>query len=254
MNADNIGKRIRLLRKQKNVSQEKMALDLGLYQADISNLERAMTGSGISDLFRLEMIAEYFNISLIELLVGVEPESDGSASEKENPEGYMMRDYIITDVKYGTDGFDAFASEMRMTAPDSSVTYVSFSELNGVPRFFKTTVGIFDELMAAKSEIPKELLESCFLSGDDYVDIFEHVDPEWLDICRYLIILATENDGSQEMVDKLIQDTKGKAIKDIQVPIPEREPEQLFNVDFSDLSAVYRYRLMLEASISTISI
>ena len=33
-----------------------MAEDLGMYQADISNLERAMGGSCISDLYKLDLI------------------------------------------------------------------------------------------------------------------------------------------------------------------------------------------------------
>ena len=47
-----------------------MAENLGMYQADISNLERAIGESGITDLFKLDMIADYFGISLVELLNG----------------------------------------------------------------------------------------------------------------------------------------------------------------------------------------
>ena len=66
-----IGKRILEQRKYLHrLSQEKMAEDLGMYQADISNLEKAKNGSGITDLTKLEMIADYFDMPLETLLFG----------------------------------------------------------------------------------------------------------------------------------------------------------------------------------------
>lgn len=68
---EKIGKRIQEERKYfRHISQEKMAEDLGMYQADISNLEKAKNGSGITDLSKLEMIAEYFDMPLESLLFG----------------------------------------------------------------------------------------------------------------------------------------------------------------------------------------
>ena len=68
---EKIGKRIQEERKYLyRVSQEKMAEDLGLYQADISNLEKAKKGSGITDLSRLDMIADYFDMPLETLIFG----------------------------------------------------------------------------------------------------------------------------------------------------------------------------------------
>ena len=68
---EQIGKRILEERKYlRQISQEKMAEDLGMYQADISNLEKAKNGSGITDLSRLEMIATYFDMPLESLLFG----------------------------------------------------------------------------------------------------------------------------------------------------------------------------------------
>lgn len=73
MDLERIGQRIREQRKyMKKVSQEKMAEDLNLYQADISNMEKAKSGSGISDLTKLSMIADYFDIPLETLLFGRE--------------------------------------------------------------------------------------------------------------------------------------------------------------------------------------
>ena len=66
-----IGHRITEERKYLHkVSQEKMAQDLGMYQADISNMEKAKRGSGITDLSKLDMIAEYFDIPIQTLLFG----------------------------------------------------------------------------------------------------------------------------------------------------------------------------------------
>ena len=85
INASNIGKRIKKLRKERDLSQERMAEDLGMYQADISNLKRAVGGSGISDLYKLDMIADYFGVPLVEILVGSEDSSDDRGDD-EDPE------------------------------------------------------------------------------------------------------------------------------------------------------------------------
>lgn len=99
INADNIGKRIRVLRKQRGVSQERMAEDLGMYQADISNLERAIGGSGISDLFKLDMIADYFGISLAELLNGYDMSANIVASDIQETEEYEVKEYTIAQIR-----------------------------------------------------------------------------------------------------------------------------------------------------------
>ena len=57
-------------RLNKHVSQEEMAVALGMYQADVSNLERAKKGSGIADLHRLSRIADYFGITPEDLIFG----------------------------------------------------------------------------------------------------------------------------------------------------------------------------------------
>lgn len=68
---EQIGRRILEERKYLHkISQEKMAEDLGMYQADISNLEKAKNGSGITDLAKLDMIADYFDMPLEALLFG----------------------------------------------------------------------------------------------------------------------------------------------------------------------------------------
>ncbi len=68
---EKIGRRILEERKYlRRISQEKMAEDLGMYQADISNLEKAKNGSGITDLSKLDLIADYFDLPLEILLFG----------------------------------------------------------------------------------------------------------------------------------------------------------------------------------------
>jgi len=71
INYQKIGERIAEERKyMRKISQEKMAEDLGMYQADISNLEHARKGSGITDLAKLQSIADYFNLPIENLLFG----------------------------------------------------------------------------------------------------------------------------------------------------------------------------------------
>ena len=68
---EKIGQRITEQRKYlRRLSQEKMAEDLGMYQADISNLEKAKKGSGITDLYKLDLIADYLGVPLEKLLFG----------------------------------------------------------------------------------------------------------------------------------------------------------------------------------------
>lgn len=88
MNYQAIGNRIKEQRKMfKKISQEKLAEDLGMYQADISNIEKGKKGSGIDDLNKLELIANYFGISLHYLLSGIEG--------KENMEKYLGEKMVI---------------------------------------------------------------------------------------------------------------------------------------------------------------
>lgn len=69
-----IGKRIAEQRKCIwKKSQTLMADEISMHQADISNLENAKNGSGISDLHKLELIADYFSISLQYLIFGSDP-------------------------------------------------------------------------------------------------------------------------------------------------------------------------------------
>ena len=73
---ERIGRRIAEERKfMRHKSQEQMAVDLGMYQADISNLEHARKSSGINDLYKLEMIADYFDLPIENLLFGTSMEA-----------------------------------------------------------------------------------------------------------------------------------------------------------------------------------
>ena len=57
--------RLRLLRKQRKISQLKLAMDLGMSQNSISRYE---TGEREADYRTLIMIANYFNVSIDYLL------------------------------------------------------------------------------------------------------------------------------------------------------------------------------------------
>ncbi len=57
--------RLRLLRKQRKISQLKLAMDLGMSQNNISRYE---TGEREADYRTLIMIANYFNVSIDYLL------------------------------------------------------------------------------------------------------------------------------------------------------------------------------------------
>ena len=61
----NVGSTIRRLRKEKNISQLKLALDLSMNQNTISRYE---TGEREADYKTLIKIADYFNVSIDYLL------------------------------------------------------------------------------------------------------------------------------------------------------------------------------------------
>ena len=68
---DVIASRIREQRKYvRKISQKRMAEDLNMYQSDLSALENNKPGCGIKDLAKLDLIANYLNISLSYLLFG----------------------------------------------------------------------------------------------------------------------------------------------------------------------------------------
>lgn len=135
-----------------------------------------------------------------------------------------------------------------MTAPDGQKIYVAFRAQDEKPCLYKADHSLWETLSSSRNDavVEKELKQFCFLSGKDYTELFDKVDNEWFPVCRYLTFLATED---EEAISILIEDTKGKTISKIDVPIPYCEPDELWNVDYSDLSAVYRYRLMVEADL-----
>lgn len=253
-NAKAMGETIKALRKEHHISQEKMALDLNMYQPDISNLEHAENGSGISDIYKIELIAEYFGVTLVDLITASINSSISPQIKSIKQEVYQMKNYVISEVKFGKEyftGLEVCASELKLTAPNGMTTYVSFSDLEGMPIFYETPNSIFDVLLLKRNEIPENIEEHTIIEGNDYIDIFLNADPEWIDIFRYLIFVGTEN---EEEVSSLIAETKGKAFKDIIVPHPECEPDMIINPncdiekngDVPDQSIVFRYRLMFE--------
>ncbi len=247
IDADNIGKRIRLLRRKKRVSQERMAEDLGMYQADISNLERAMGGSGITDLFKLDMIADYFGVPLAELLNGSPEEEAVPAPAEKAPEGTGTRALRIGEARFGEAGGYPL-SEAVLTAPDGRTICTAFLIRDDQPRFYRSGESMFDALMTGLEDpdCERALKKRCFLSGKDFVDIFRDADPEWVDVIRYLIFIATEG---EEDARRLIGDTVGKTLGEIDVPVPFLEPADLYRVNYADLGVVYRCRLMVEAGL-----
>ena len=249
INAEAIGKNIRRLRKERNISQEKMAEDLGMYQADISNLERAVGGSGIADLFKLDLIADYFGVPLVSIISGTAPAKEELLQDVDESETDRMQALVIRDAQVYRSEDDMWrGSELTLASPDGEILYFSFTDNYDEPKFFKSAGSLLPHIAACRNDEKAEskLKKHCFLSGNDYVDIYLRMKPEMLPICRYLLCAATED---PESVRQLIDETRGKAFSEITVPLPILEPDQLFDVDYTDLSAVYRFRLMVETSL-----
>lgn len=104
-------------RLNKRVSQEEMAAALGIYQADVSNLERARKGSGISDLNRLGRIADYFGIPLEQLLFG-NREKEGLVRYERKPRKLRFlsgaKDFSETETKILTRIFGADPAQLPL--------------------------------------------------------------------------------------------------------------------------------------------
>ena len=65
-----IGRRIKQVRKEKNITQEDLALNSGLNRAYIGYIERGERNPSLQNIAR---IAIALNVSLAELMKGVEP-------------------------------------------------------------------------------------------------------------------------------------------------------------------------------------
>lgn len=186
--AEEIGGRIRALRKQKKVSQEQMAMDLGMYQADISNLERAVGGSGINDLFKLEAIADYFHVPLFTLL---------SNAVKVSKETLITTEQAIsenpTELNREGDGFATGTNvdkTMRIikipTADEDDLFQVDYASLAEVYRYRAMVEAcienpsVYDEdgdIIKKEKAILKKLKQACFSEDayeiwkKDYIDV-----------------------------------------------------------------------------------
>lgn len=73
---EKIGRRITEQRRMLHITQTRMSMDLqdhylSLHQSDISRLEKAAKGSGITDLSKLDIIADYLCIPLETLIFGI---------------------------------------------------------------------------------------------------------------------------------------------------------------------------------------
>ncbi len=252
INPASIGRRIRELRKQKHISQERMALDLGFHQADISNIERGIS-SGVTDIVKLDMIAEYLAVPLMSLLTE-EQQADEAIAKPANVKlkAYEPKQYRIVDVSFANMK-DAAVSEIQLQSPSGKEQYVSFADMGHKVYFFQTKNSVFDELQDNTTNrlFVEKNVKYCFLSGDSYDEVFTKADERWVDICRYLIYVATEDEQDAK---KLVQSTAGKRFCKIEVPKPDCEPSDLIDVDWEDLSSVYRYRLSLETDLKNPSI
>lgn len=252
INAENIGNRIRFLRKQKGLSQEELAEELGMYQADVSNLERAANGSGISDLYKLDMIADYFGISLIDLIKS--DNDDVPAPISENHTNNIEIDWgqcYVDEVRYyydSTNEYPVEASEIKLTSSDGTIVFFSFSEYNYKPCIYKSPKSSFNMIISSHGlqRFKNKLQLYCIVKGDDYVDVYSRIAPEYLKICRCLIYVAKEE---KRIVDGFINKATGRKLDEIDCPKPGCEPEKLFDIDFSNLAIVYKSRLMVETAL-----
>lgn len=80
MDAKKIGERIAKLRKERNMTQTQLAEKLYVTEKAVSKWE---CGNGVPDLDNIEKIADIFNISIDELLLGNEKTKQGTTSDEQ---------------------------------------------------------------------------------------------------------------------------------------------------------------------------
>lgn len=203
--AEEIGKRIRTLRKQKKVSQEQMAMDLGMYQADISNLERAVGGSGINDLFKLSAIADYFHIPLFALLT--------NAVKVSKEASIMVEQTIGGKPMQSSDGENSSAAGANMDkqtniiaipiAEEDDLFQVDYASLAEVYRYRAMVEACIenpsvydeaDDMIEREKAIQKKLKQACVSENayevwkKDYIDakVKEAIEKHSFLTCTYL--------------------------------------------------------------------
>ena len=158
---------------------------------------------------------------------------------------YEPDQYRVLDVSYLNQRFSRSIAELQLEAPSGKTQYVSFLNNEDTICFFQTRESLFADLQE-NAENPLFLerhVRHCFLSGSNYAEIFGKADPRWVDICRCLIYVATEKEKSAA---ELTQRIRGKKFCEVEIPKPEAEPSEMVDIDWTDLSAVYRYRLWVE--------
>lgn len=87
-----IGAFLKMLRKEKNLTQEQLAERLGVSNRTISRWE---TGSNMPDISLLTEIAEFYNVGIPELINGERKSEDMREEDKEIAE--TMSDYATTE-------------------------------------------------------------------------------------------------------------------------------------------------------------
>ena len=87
----NLGKNILELRKQKNVTQEDMAAELGVTAAAVSKWENGYT---LPDIMMLCAIADYFQVTTDELLGRAKAHQTAAVSDQERRLHGQLLDFV----------------------------------------------------------------------------------------------------------------------------------------------------------------
>ena len=198
---EKIGRRIAEERKYiHKISQERMAEDLGMYQADISNMEKAKKSSGINDLSKLDMIAEYLGLPLETLLFGREDKNmlkyEGSkmtlkpSSKKLTKSQKMMLDKIAghdTDempiLKFECGPYMLCTMMERQALVGDDMSVDEYGQLvNPEYALNKAHTYVFfgGELIAAMSAALTNVMQHVFAPTINYLQ--ELIQPEVLDV------------------------------------------------------------------------
>ncbi|MDO4460748.1 MAG: hypothetical protein Q4C42_11845 [Clostridia bacterium] len=116
-------------------------------------------------------------------------------------------------------------AEAKIRDDNGDIFFMCLVEVDGLPMFFKTEEGAYDYHMS-EDPSPEEIeaMESRFVAGGDYSEIFDDTESEWYELFRYLIYVVRADWDECEAYQ---EETRGRYLNEID--IPESDVEKGYN-------------------------
>ena len=134
-----------------------------------------------------------------------------------------MKNVRIENVKLGVPTGCIIVCEAAYKERTGEKGFLALVESYGVPQFYRAPYSLYDRLYAGddEEEFQDDLREKYAFEFDgEYSDFFAAPDPEWHDLCRYLIYIVRAPKGKDV---QFIQKTARKWLSEINIPTSDVE-------------------------------